>query len=79
MRLVTALLKRHHLASGGAMIAIRISDYAGRLIENFFVNRMFGTTLLGSYTFGNQVSKVSTEAALDSAPTIARPATAKSA
>ena len=54
---------RHHLASGGAMIAIRISDYAGRLIENFLVNRMFGTTLLGSYTFGNQVSKVSTEAA----------------
>ena len=54
---------RHHLVSGGAMIAIRISDYAGRLIENFLINRMFGTTLLGSYTFGNQVSKVATEAA----------------
>jgi O-antigen/teichoic acid export membrane protein len=54
---------QHHLASGGAMIAIRISEYTGRLIENFLVNRMFGTTLLGSYTFGNQVSKVSTEAA----------------
>jgi O-antigen/teichoic acid export membrane protein len=52
-----------HLVSGGAMIAIRISEYAGRLVENFLVNRMFGTTLLGSYTFGNQVSKVSTEAA----------------
>jgi PST family polysaccharide transporter len=52
-----------HLVSGGAMIAIRISEYAGRLIENFLINRMFGTTLLGSYTFGNQVSKVSTEAA----------------
>jgi O-antigen/teichoic acid export membrane protein len=54
---------QHHLASGGAMIAIRISDYAGRLVENFLINRMFGTTLLGSYTFGNQVSKVATEAA----------------
>jgi O-antigen/teichoic acid export membrane protein len=54
---------QHHLVSGGAMIAIRISDYAGRLIENFLINRMFGTTLLGSYTFGNQVSKVATEAA----------------
>ncbi len=52
-----------HLASGGAMVAIRISDYGGRLIENFLINRMFGTALLGSYTFGNQVSKVSTEAA----------------
>jgi O-antigen/teichoic acid export membrane protein len=54
---------QHHFVSGGAMIAIRMSEYAGRLIENFLVNRMFGTTLLGSYTFGNQVSKVSTEAA----------------
>jgi PST family polysaccharide transporter len=54
---------RDHFVSGGTMIAIRISEYAGRLIENFLVNRMFGTTSLGSYTFGNQVSKVSTEAA----------------
>jgi PST family polysaccharide transporter len=54
---------QHHLVSGGAWIAIRISEYAGRLSENFLVNRMFGTTLLGSYTFGNQVSRVSTEAA----------------
>jgi PST family polysaccharide transporter len=54
---------QHHFVSGGTMIAIRISEYAGRLIENFLINRSFGTALLGSYTFGNQVSKVSTEAA----------------
>lgn len=54
---------QHHFVSGGTMIAIRISEYAGRLVENFLVSRFFGTTLLGSYTFGNQVSKVSTEAA----------------
>jgi O-antigen/teichoic acid export membrane protein len=54
---------RHHLVSGGTMIAIRISEYSGRLVENFLINRMFGAALLGSFTFGNQVSKVSTEAA----------------
>jgi PST family polysaccharide transporter len=53
---------RHHFLSGGIMIAIRISEYAGRLAENFLISRLFGTTLLGSYTLSIQVSKFSIEA-----------------
>lgn len=54
---------QHHLISGGILIAMRICEYTGRVVENFLVNRILGTTMLGSYTFGNQVSKVATEAA----------------
>jgi O-antigen/teichoic acid export membrane protein len=54
---------QHHLMSGGVLIAMRICEYTGRIIENLLVNRIFGTAMLGSYTFGNQVSKMGTEAA----------------
>jgi O-antigen/teichoic acid export membrane protein len=54
---------QHHLMSGGVLIAMRICEYTGRVAETFLINRIFGTATLGSYTFGNQVSKVATEAA----------------
>jgi PST family polysaccharide transporter len=54
---------RPHLLSGGILVASRIFEYAGRATENFVVGRIFGTALLGSYSFGNQVSKFVTEAA----------------
>jgi O-antigen/teichoic acid export membrane protein len=53
---------RPHLISGGLMIGSRIFDSLGRIGENFFINRAFGITVLGNYTFGNQISKFATEA-----------------
>lgn len=52
-----------HLVSGGIMIASRISEYSGRVTESFFIDRIFGTALLGNFTFANQVSKFVTDAA----------------
>ncbi len=54
---------RPHLVSGGIMIATRMSEYAGRIGENFLLDRIFGTALLGNYTFANQVSKFATDSA----------------
>ena len=54
---------RPHLVSGGIMIATRMSEYAGRITENFLLDRIFGTALLGNYTFANQVSKFATDSA----------------
>jgi O-antigen/teichoic acid export membrane protein len=54
---------RPHLMSGGIMIASRLSEYAGRVTENFLMDRIFGTALLGNYTFANQVSKFATDSA----------------
>jgi PST family polysaccharide transporter len=52
-----------HLVSGGVMVGSRIAETSGRVAETFFIDRIFGTTLLGSFTFANQVSKFATEAA----------------
>lgn len=54
---------RPHLVSGGILIASRMSEYAGRAAENFLLDRIFGTALLGSFTFANQVSKFATNSA----------------
>jgi O-antigen/teichoic acid export membrane protein len=54
---------RPHLVSGGILVASRLFEYAGRATENFLIDRIFGTALLGSYNFGTQVSKFVTEAA----------------
>jgi O-antigen/teichoic acid export membrane protein len=54
---------RPHLVSGGILIASRISDYAGRATENFLLDRIFGTALLGSFNLANQVSRFATDAA----------------
>jgi O-antigen/teichoic acid export membrane protein len=54
---------RPHLVSGGILVASRLFEYAGRAAENFLIDRLFGTALLGSYNFGNQVSRFVSEAA----------------
>jgi O-antigen/teichoic acid export membrane protein len=54
---------RPHLVTGGILIASRICDYTGRAMENFLVDRIFGTVLLGSYNFANQVSRFATDSA----------------
>jgi O-antigen/teichoic acid export membrane protein len=51
-----------HMVSGGLLVGSRLWEYAGRILENFGVDRMFGTALLGSYTFANQISKFAGEA-----------------
>jgi O-antigen/teichoic acid export membrane protein len=54
---------RPHLLSGGTLIVSRIFEYVGRASENFLIDKIFGTVLLGSYNFSNQVSKFVTDAA----------------
>lgn len=52
---------RPHMVSGGIMIGVRLSEHAGRVAENILVDRVFGTALLGNYTFANQISKFAGE------------------
>jgi O-antigen/teichoic acid export membrane protein len=52
-----------HLVSGGIMVASRICEYSGRVTETFLINYIFGTTLLGNFTFANQIGKFVTDAA----------------
>ncbi len=52
---------RPHMVSGGIMIGARLTDLVGRVAENALVDRVFGTTLLGSYTFAHQISKFAGE------------------
>ncbi len=51
-----------HMVSGGLLVGSRLCEYAGRVGENIGVDRIFGTALLGSYTFANQISKFAGEA-----------------
>lgn len=50
-----------HLAAGGLIVTARLVDYASRVGENVLVDRIFGTAVLGSYTFANQISKFAGE------------------
>jgi O-antigen/teichoic acid export membrane protein len=50
-----------HIVSGGLLVGSRLCDYAGRIAENIGVDRVFGTALLGSYTFANQISRFAGE------------------
>jgi O-antigen/teichoic acid export membrane protein len=52
---------RPHMVSGGLLVGARLSEYAGRVAENILIDRIFGTALLGSYTFANQISKFAGE------------------
>jgi O-antigen/teichoic acid export membrane protein len=52
---------RSYMASGGLLIGLRFSEYLGRMGENVLVDWIFGSALLGSFTFANQVSRFSTE------------------
>jgi O-antigen/teichoic acid export membrane protein len=53
---------RPHIASGGTLVGSRLCEFGGRITETLIVDRIFGTALLGSYTFANQISKFSAEA-----------------
>jgi O-antigen/teichoic acid export membrane protein len=48
---------KSHMVSGGLLVGSRLCEYAGRVSENIGVERIFGTALLGDYTFANQISK----------------------
>jgi O-antigen/teichoic acid export membrane protein len=54
---------RPHLITGSTLVGSRMSEFAGRLAENLAANRIFGTAILGNYTFANQVSKFCSDAA----------------
>jgi O-antigen/teichoic acid export membrane protein len=51
-----------HIVSGGLLVGSRLCEYAGRVTETIGIDRMFGTALLGSYNFANQISKFAGEA-----------------
>jgi O-antigen/teichoic acid export membrane protein len=50
-----------HMASGRLFIGTRLTEYIGRVVESALIDRLFGTALLGSFTFANQVSRFATE------------------
>jgi O-antigen/teichoic acid export membrane protein len=52
---------RPHMASGGQLIGTRLTEYLGRIGENVLIDRIFGTALLGSFTFANQISRFAAE------------------
>ena len=54
---------RPHLISGGILIVSRIFEFTGKATENFLINRIFGTAVVGHYNFSNQVSKFVSDAA----------------
>jgi PST family polysaccharide transporter len=53
---------RTHLTSGGLLVMARLIDYAARASESVLIEKLFGTPVLGGYTFANQISKFSGEA-----------------
>jgi O-antigen/teichoic acid export membrane protein len=54
---------RYHLSTGSSLLGGRLSDFAGRLMENLFYGRTFGAAALGLYAFANQVPRFVCEAA----------------
>jgi O-antigen/teichoic acid export membrane protein len=52
---------RPHMASGGLLIGTRLSEYLGRVGENVLIDRILGTSVLGAFTFANQVSRFASE------------------
>ncbi len=54
---------RGHLSTGSAMLGSRLAEFAGRLLENLFYQRIFGASGLGTYTFANQAPRFICEAA----------------
>lgn len=52
-----------HLMTGSAVLGGRLCDFTGRLLENLFYGRTFGTAALGTYTFANQAPRFLCEAA----------------
>ena len=54
---------RPHMASGGLLVAARLVEYLGRVGENVVLDRVFGTAVLGRFTFANQISRFAAETA----------------
>ena len=54
---------KSHIVVGGTIIGSRISELAGRQLENLLCGRFFGTNFLGSYTFATQTSRFLCESA----------------
>jgi O-antigen/teichoic acid export membrane protein len=52
-----------HIATGSSLIGGRLSDFAGRLIENLIFGGIFGQSALGNYTFANQSTRFLCESA----------------
>ena len=48
---------RPHLASGGAMIGSKLSEFFGRILENLIISVWLGDAALGSFSFANQSSR----------------------
>ena len=46
-----------HFATGGLVIGVRISDFAGRMLENLTMGSTLGTASVGLYSFSNQIPR----------------------
>ena len=46
-----------HLATGGLILGVRVSDFAGRMLENLALGRTLGTAAVGLYAFSNQIPR----------------------
>lgn len=53
---------RDHISTGTSIIASRLGDFSGRLVENLIYGRAFGVAALGTFTFANQVPRFLGEA-----------------
>jgi len=52
---------RDHLAMGGSVVGIKLSDTGDRMIENSVVSRSFGSAVLGSFSFAIQIVRFACE------------------
>jgi PST family polysaccharide transporter len=50
-----------HLATGGFVVGVRISDFAGRMLENIGLSHVLGTAAVGLYAFSNQIPRFISE------------------
>ena len=52
-----------HMSLGASIISSRLTELAGRLMENLIYGRMLGVAALGTFTFANQIPRFLSEAA----------------
>ncbi len=51
-----------HFTTGGLVVGVRISDFAGRMLENVCLGQALGTASVGIYSFSNQIPRFVSEA-----------------